>query len=305
MKTRREFLKHVATGVIAAPWFVPALAREPARRNRMAIVTTEWRFLSHAWHMGERFLVGYPSGGTWHRPPLDVVSAYVDQFPEGDLSRQRAKEFGFTIYATVAEALRCRGKQLALDAVLIIGEHGNYPKSEWEQTKYPRYEFFKQVVEVFRQDGRTTPVFNDNHLSWKWEWAAEMVEWSRALKFPFLAGSSLPVTWRMPSIEMPYGASLQEIMCVAMGSPDSYDFHALEVIQCMAERRHGGETGVVALQALRGDPVWKAVAAGSWKAGGWAPDLFEACLCRSQTLAQAPTTSHRYPTVKPMREWVQ
>ena len=68
---------------------------------------------------------------------------------------------------------------------------------------------------------------------------------------------------------------------------DSYDFHALEVIQCMAERRKGGETGVVALQALRGDAVWKAMAAGSWKAGGWDPRLFEACLCRSQTLAQA------------------
>src|SRR5437868_177256 len=183
LSTRRDFLKQVATGVIAAPWVGAALARESARRKRLAIVTTEWRFGSHAWHMGERFLLGYPSGGGWHHPPLDVVSAYVDQHPEGDLSGQRAKEFGFTLYPTVSEALRCGGKQLAVDAVLIIGEHGNYPKSEWEQTKYPRYEFFKQVVEVFRQDGRTTPVFNDKHLSWNWEWAAQMVEWSRAMKF--------------------------------------------------------------------------------------------------------------------------
>src|SRR5437867_5992902 len=278
MNTRREFLKQVATGIIATPWVVSALAREPARRKRMAIVTTEWRFLSHAWHMGERFLVGYPSGGAWHRPPLDFVSAYVDQFPEGDLSRQRAKEFGFMIYPAVAEALRCGRNQLAVDAVLIIGEHGNYPKSEWGQTKYPRYEFFKQVVEVFRQDGRTTPVFNDKHLSWKWEWAAEMVEWSRTMKFPFLAGSSLPVTWRMPSIEMPYGASLQEVMCVAMGGVDRYDFHALEVIQCMAERRRGGESGVIALQALRGDPVWRALDTGSWSNGQCDSKLFEACL---------------------------
>ncbi len=305
MKTRREFLKHATTSIIAAPWVVPALAREPARRKRMAIITTEWRFLSHAWHMGERFLVGYPSGGAWHRPPLDVVSACVDQFPENDLSRQRAKEFGFTIYPTVAEALRCGGKQLDVDAVLIIGEHGNYPKSEWGQTKYPRYEFFKQVTEVFRQDGRTAPVFNDKHLSWKWEWAAEMVALSRSLKFPFLAGSSLPITWRMPSIEMPDGATLQEVLCVAMGAVDSYDFHALEVIQCMAERRRGGETGVVALQALRGDAVWLAMDTGSWSAGGWDPKLFEACLSRSQTLTQAPTYSHRYPTNNQIREFVK
>jgi len=305
MNSRREFLKHVAAGVIAVPWIVPALAREPARRKCLAIITTEWRAFSHAWHMGERFLVGYPRSGEWHRPPFDVVSAYVDQIPEGDLSRQRAKEFGFTIYPTVAEALRCGGNQLAVDAVLIIGEHGNYPKSEWGQTQYPRYEFFQQVTDVFRQDGRTAAVFNDKHLSWKWEWAVAMVESSRALKFPFLAGSSLPVTWRLPAIELPYGANVQEVLCVAMGGVDSYDFHALEVIQCMAERRRGGETGVVALQALRGDAVWRALDAGDWSAGGWDPQLFAACLSRSQTLAQPPTFSHRYPTNAQIREYVK
>jgi len=132
-----------------------------------------------------------------------------------------------------------------------------------------------------------------------------MVETARRMGFPLMAGSSLPVTWRMPSVDMPYGAEVQEILCVAMGGVDSYDFHALETIQCMAERRRGGETGVAALQALRGDAVWKAMAAGSWQAGGWDRGLFEACLCRSQTLAQPPTYSHRYPTAQRMREWVK
>ena len=166
----------------------------------------------------ERFLVGYPIEGRWHRPPFDVVAAYVDQKPENDLSRKRSEEFGFPIYPTIAEALRCGGNKLAVDAVLIIGEHGNYPKSEYGQTKYPRYEFFKQVTDVFRQDGRAVPVFNDKHLSWKWEWAKEMVDISRELKFPLLAGSSLPVTWRMPSIDLPYGAEVEEMLCVAMGA---------------------------------------------------------------------------------------
>ena len=98
-----------------------------------------------------------------------------------------------------------------------------------------------------------------------------MVDTAREMKFPFLAGSSLPVTWRMPAIDLPYGAEVEEMVCVAIGGVDSYDFHALETIQCMAERRKGGETGVVALQALRGDAVWKAMEAGSWKAGGWEP----------------------------------
>jgi hypothetical protein len=271
----------------------------------MAIVTTEWRYLSHAWHMGERFLVGYPAHGKWNKPALDVVSAYVDQTPANDLSKKRAEEFGFVIHPTIAEALRCGGDRLAVDAVLIIGEHGNYPTTKTGQKQYPRYEFFKKVTDVFQKDGRAVPVFNDKHLSWKWEWAKEMVETARTLGFPFLAGSSLPITWRMPAIDLPYGAEVEEVLCVAMGGVDSYDFHALETIQCMAERRKGGETGVRSMQALRGDSVWKAMAAGSWKAGGWDAGLFEACLCRSQTLAQPPTFSHRYPTAAQMRAWVK
>ncbi len=110
---------------------------------------------------------------------FDVVSVYVDQTPENDLSRQRSAEFGFPIYPTIAETVCCGGDKLAVDAVLIIGEHGNYPKSEIGQTKYPRYEFFKQTTDVFRQDGRAVPVFNDKHLSWNWDWAEEMVAISR------------------------------------------------------------------------------------------------------------------------------
>jgi hypothetical protein len=148
-------------------------------------------------------------------------------------------------------------------------------------------------------------LFNDMHLSWKWEWAKEMVDTARTLGFPLLAGSSLPVTWRMPAIDMPFEAEIEEVMCIGIGSVDSYDLHALETIQCMVERRKGGERGVVALQALRGDAVWKAMGVNSWKGGGWNPGLFEACLCRSQTLAQAPTCSHRYPTAEQMRDWVK
>jgi hypothetical protein len=160
MLSRRRFLGAVGAGAVAAS----LEAAEPARK-KLALVTTEWRYMSHAWHMGERFLVGYPWGGKWHRPPLDVVSAYVDQTPAGDLSKKRAEEFGFKIYPKIADALRCGGDKLAVDAVLVIGEHGNYPNNEFGQKKYPRYEFFQQVADVFKKDGRTAPVFSDKHIS--------------------------------------------------------------------------------------------------------------------------------------------
>jgi hypothetical protein len=303
MITRRTLLvAAVASALCAGP-----ASAEPAKqpRKKLAVITTVWYDRSHAWHMAERFLAGYPVKGRWHRPPLDVVSAYIDQVPKNDLSRQRAREFGFKIYPTIAEALRCGSDKLAVDAVLIIGEHGDYPTNAIGQKLYPRYEFFKQVVEVFKKDGRTVPVFNDKHLSWKWEWAKEMVDTAHKMDFPFLAGSSLPVTWRMPALDLPYGAEVPEALCLATGGGDGFEFHALEVLQCMVERRKGGETGVAAVQALRGEAVWKALAAGSWQAGGWDPRLFEACLCRSQTLTQAPGFSHRYPTLEQMRQWVK
>jgi hypothetical protein len=302
MLSRRDFLGGVGAGLLALK---PVTSVASDKRKPLAVVTTVWRHGSHAWHMAERFLVGYPLRGAWHTPGLEVVSAYVDQTPAGDLSRRRAEEFGFKIYPTIAQALRNGGDTLAIDAVLIIGEHGDYPQNAIGQRQYPRYEFFRQVADVFRQDGRTAPVFNDKHLSWKWEWAKEMVETARSLSVPFQAGSSLPLTWRMPSIDMPYGAGVEEVLCVGMGAVDSYDFHALETIQCMAERRRGGETGVVAMHALHGPTVWQAMAAGSWRDGGWDPRLFEACLARSQTLTQPDSFSHRFPTSAQIRSWVK
>jgi hypothetical protein len=306
MFTRRNFLSSVGAGLVGAPLAFSANQKSTGRK-KMAIVATEWRLRSHAQHMGDRFLVGYPMNGIWRQPKLDVVSLYVDQVPHNDLSRQRADEFGFKIYPSIDKALRLGGDTLAVDAVLVIGEHGDYERNELGQKKYPRYEFFKQVADVFRKDGKAVPVFNDKHLSWKWEWAKEMVDTAHALKFPLMAGSSLPVTWRMPIVEMPTNAETEEVMCLAMGGVDSYDFHALEVIQCMAERRQGGETGVKWVQAYRGDSAWKAMQAGSFDKGGFSFKLFDACMNRSQTLAMAlpQIFGHRKPTADEIRNMVE
>jgi hypothetical protein len=257
MPTRRTFL--TASAGLGAAAIVSAQPAPKNKRKKLAVITTVWRYRSHSWHMAERFLHGYPLRGRWHRPPFDVVSAYVDQTGKDDLSQQRAKEFGFRIHKSIAEALRCGGDRLDVDAVLIIGEHGDYPVNKYGQKQYPRYEFFRQVADVFRTDGRTAPVFNDKHLSWNFNWAREMVETSRTMGFPFLAGSSLPVTWRMPDIDMPHGADIEEALVIAFGMTDIYDFHALGTLQCMVERRRGGETGVVSMPALRGVAVWAAL----------------------------------------------
>ena len=235
-------------------------------RKRIAVVATIYRYLSHAQHFADRFMVGYPYGGKWHHPDMDVVSLYVDQKPEGDQSADRAREFGFDVYPTIAEALRCGTDTLAVDAVLIIGEHGEYPNNDKGQKLYPRYDFFKECVQVFEEDGRAVPIYNDKHLSYSFDKAQEMVVDAHRLGFPLLAGSSLPVTWRLPELEIPLDSVIEEALMVGVGGSDAMDYHALEAMQSMVERRRGGESGVRAVQMLEGDDVWRAAEEGRWSA---------------------------------------
>jgi hypothetical protein len=276
--TRRGFL-----GTAAA---LPMLAQ--AKPKRIAIVSTIFRLQSHAQHIGDRFIVGYPYAGEWHKPNTQVVSLYVDQKPANDLSATRAKEFGFKVYPTVAETVCCGGSKLDVDAVLIIGEHGDYPRNEKGQVLYPRYEFFEQVAKVFESSGRSVPVYNDKHLSYSFEKAKKMRETARRMKFPMLAGSSLPVTWRLPELELPLGCEIDDALMVGCGGSDPMDFHALEAMQCMLERRKGGETGVKSVQLIEGDAVWKAA-----DEGRWSKEMLRAALSRSDNLKGATVTDGR------------
>src|SRR3954468_1002560 len=217
---------------------------------RIAVIASIYRYRSHAQHFCDRLIVGYPQAGQWHRPNMKIVSLYVDQLPPNDQSVDRAREFGIGIYPTIAEVLRCGGEKLAVDAVMLVCEHGEYSRNEKGQILYPRYEFFKQCVKVFEEDGRAVPLYNDKHLSYEFFKAQEMVADSKRLGFPFLAGSSLPITWRLPDVDVPLGAEIEDALMVGCGSSDPMDYHALEAMQSMLERRRGGESGVAAVQLI-------------------------------------------------------
>ena len=278
MLTRRTFIETTAISVTAGAGTAGDLLAQAGAPKRVAIICTIYKYLSHAQHMGDRFLIGYPFNGKWHKPNIQVVSLYVDQKPEGDLSAERAKEFGFQVFPTIAETLRVGGSKLAVDAVIVIGEHGDYPRNAKGQILYPRYEFFEQCAKVFEADGRSVPLYNDKHLSWSFEKAKKMVDTGHAMKFPMLAGSSLPVTWRLPDLELPLNCEIADALMVGCGGSDPMDYHAIEAMQCMLERRKGGETGVKSVQLIEGEDVWKAGDDGRWSKG-----LLGAALSRSDS----------------------
>lgn len=225
--------------------------------KKVAAVVTEYRKWSHADVILRNLLDGYPGGKT--RPNMQLVSLYTDQVPKTDMSRDLAKRHGFRIASTIAEALTLGGPSLAVDGVLSIGEHGHYPTNEKGQLLYPRRRFLGEIVAVFEKTGKAVPVFNDKHLSPVWADAKWMYDAARKQLFPLMAGSSVPVTWRKPDLKLPKGCELTGAVQVGYGPFEAYGFHALEGLQCMVERRKGGETGVRAVTCHTGQAMWAAL----------------------------------------------
>jgi hypothetical protein len=289
--SRRKFIGGVTLGVTAGCATRHALKREH-QPKKVAILGTVVRKFSHAQHFIDRFLEGYGWQGRHHYPEVKLASLYIDQFPEDDLARDHSRRHNVLIYPTIEEALTLGGAKLAVDGVLIIGEHGKYPRNEKRQTLYPRYKWFNQIVKVFEESGRAVPVFNDKHLSTDWRECAQMVADAKRLRFPFMAGSSLPVTWRIPALEVPRGIPLRESLCVCYGGIDSYDFHGYETAQCMSERRAGGEAGVKSVHALRGENLWDRVN----------EKLLLAALARSHTLRARDGYTYSVPDISWIKE---
>jgi hypothetical protein len=268
---RRDFLAAAAaTGARAQP-----------PNKRIAGLSSTYHVRSHSDNFLTRFLEGYWINEEFHPPPFDFAALYMDQIHPADIGQRLSMAYGFPIKKTIGEALTLGTGKLAVDGVVLVCEHGNFPHNEKNQQLYPRFEYFEQVVNVFRSSGRACPVFVDKHLSYDWKKAKQMYDWSVELKFPFMAGSSVPITFRRPSIDPPAGAPMESALSVGGGwVADGGIFHILETLQAFTERRKGGETGVGAVQQLRGAEVWRAAERGLWRR-----DLLDAALSRGLKVA--------------------
>ncbi|MEE3370540.1 MAG: hypothetical protein VX346_14470 [Planctomycetota bacterium] len=277
MTGRRTFLKATSAAVVAAP-MVPVSEAAPKKRKRVAIVGASWRREEPTMHLAERLLAGYPYAGKWQRPPVDIVAVCMQQRPDDDLTEARAAEFGFGTYPTVAAALRCGGTHLAVDGVLLIDAAVAGRSDRQPRRGTTAASLLRQVVDVFQQEERAVPVFNYHQLGEGWDGAGGISEPAQRLEFPLLAGSVLPVTWRLPALELPLECVVEEALIVG-GAPDPADYQALDALQCMVERRRGGETGVATVEVLRGDAVWAAA-----EQQRWSHSLLEAALSRSDIM---------------------
>jgi hypothetical protein len=241
----------------------------------VAAVVTEYRHNSHADVIVSRLLLTDMLDGTGRDSPLKLASLYTDQKTANDISRLLAASHRFPIKPSIAETLMLGTDKLAVDGVLLVAEHGNYPFSATGNHQYPKRRFWDETIKVFRESGRVVPVFIDKHLSDNWDDARHIYDTARELKIPLMAGSSVPGTWRFPPADVARGARITQIVGFTYGTTDAYGFHALEAVQALAEQRQGGETGVRAVQCLGGAAVWKALDQNQCD-----PELFEAALRR-------------------------
>ena len=235
-----------------------------ASRKKIAAVITEYRVPAHADVIVGKFIKGFPTDDGLIEPQVDIVSMYLDQLPDNDIGLQVSKEYDIPIYQSISAALCLGGSELAVDGVLSIGEHGSYAYNEKGQHMYPRRFFFEQICGVFSTSGRSVPVFSDKHLSYNWRDSKWMYDRAQQLGGPFMAGSSIPLGWRDPWLEHELDAPIEDALVLSFGGIESYGYHGLEALQCMIERRSGGEAGLAAVQCLEGEAVWRAGADGLW-----------------------------------------
>jgi len=264
----------LATGVGAA-WPRPngLSAEEPPRETLpVTALITAYYPVSHADVIVSKILEGYQRNDDKPRSSLKLVSMYIDQIHKDDVSQALAKKHGVRLCRTIEEAITLGTDRIQVAGVLSIAEHGDYAlTTDTQQKMYPRRRFFDETVTTFRRCGQVVPYFNDKHLSYRWADAQHMVQTAKERKFPLLAGSSLPLTWRFPKLELPRDCEIESALTIGYGPLEDYGFHALEAHQCMIERRRGGEAGVSVVRVALGKEIREAQ-----RAGAWSGELFAA-----------------------------
>ena len=262
--TRRQLLSTSSAATAAAACHAWLPGAEPAAApavKKVAGVITIYRPFSHADVILGKILEGWEQKGG-PGPQLKLSSIYVDQFVSDDMARDISQRFGIPIFSTIEQALTLGGQGIAVDGVVSIGEHGDYPFSEIGQQLYPRRRFFSEIAAAFEKHGRVVPVFNDKHLGPAWADGLWMYQEAQRLRIPLMAGSSLPVGHRLSPDILPMNCDLEAAVGIGYSGLDVYGIHALEFLHWHIERRRGAETGVRWVQALKGDAIWKTVDAG-------------------------------------------
>lgn len=228
--------------------------------KRVAVIVTQYFFNSHA-----DVILGRLFGGFDYHPQVEVVSLYTDQVPDNDMSRGEAARCDVPIYPTIEETIKTPYHNGGVDGIIIIGEHGDYPDDEKGQKMYPRRRLLEDTLKTMDELNLKVPIFSDKHLSYNIKDSVWMYEQLRQRGIPFMGGSSIPHIPPVPSFDPKLLEQASELLVVSYSdSIEAYGYHGLELMQSIAEKRAGGETGVKSVHVLEGREVWESMSRGEW-----------------------------------------
>jgi hypothetical protein len=243
--------------VSSLPAAEPAAGTRPAKKKVAALIAC-WFPRSHPDVILARLLKTDSLDGKGQPYDIELVSVYRDLPDSRDITTNLANQYGFKVAATPEEALTLGTGKLAVDGVIICTEWAEYPRSDTGQLQYPHRRLFENTLKVFKDSGRVCPVFVDKHLADTWADSKWIHDQAKDLNIPLMAGSSVPGAWRHPPADVTPARPLKEIVGISYHTLDCYGFHGLEMVQALAEKRQGGETGVKAVRCLVSNAVWEA-----------------------------------------------
>ena len=209
---------------------------KPASEQKtVALIANIYRNSAHADVIATKLFAGIPTDDGMVAPQVKIVSVWIDQIGDNDTGVRIAGMNGAKMYDTIAGALTLGGEKLAVDAVIYVGEHGDYDKSRYGIKMYPRMNYLEQIFRVFDASNKSVPLFNDKHLAYSWLDSKWVYDRAKELNVPMMAGSSLPFCWRDQPLEHPLGVKITEAVAIGYASLDAYGFHVAEILQCMVE----------------------------------------------------------------------
>ena len=228
----------------------------------VAFICNTYSNSSHEDVIGTKLFLGIPTDDGMVKPKVKIVSMWIDQIGANDTGVRIGKMNGAVMYPSIAEALCLGGDKLAVDGVVFIGEHGDYKRNRLGEKMFPRMNFLEQIFRVFDASDKSVPLYTDKAFSYSWLDSMWIYNRGKELNVPMMAGSVLPYCWRDPALEHPIGIKITEAVAIGYHTLDAYGFHVVEILQCMVERRAGGETGVASVEGLQGKDVWDAIDSG-------------------------------------------
>lgn len=108
--------------------------------------------------------------------------------------------------------------------------------------------------------------------------ARTIVALAAARQVTLVSGTALPVTWRLPQIDLPPQSRVDEALIVVQGASPLAELQALDGLLPVLERRLGAERGVRQVKFLSGRELWRAGDRREWS---W--PLLSAALSRSDS----------------------